>query len=147
MAVLSGKDRRRATAIARRKGSLSIDLLNAHSGQIVQVHRDSLDLVEQVGRRLKRWLRMEGKDWRPNEEFMSAFSIHSSAAKGLVAEGRQLEKAKNASNLSDRELQEALRSVAGEVLAAMSAPEFNELLEVRAMSIDPGEGERGPDEV
>ena len=64
-----------------------------------------------------------------------------------MAEGRQLEKAKNASNLSDRELQEALRDVAGEVLAAMSVPEFNELLEARAMSIDPTVGEVGPDEV
>jgi hypothetical protein len=113
------------------EGAVSARLLDEHGDAIVQIHRDSLRLVKAVGIRLKRWIAKADSDWHPTSEFLAAYRIHCNAARGLVAEGRHLERAKTAAGLTDAQIREALRDVAHEELMAMDDMQFLQLIDKR----------------
>ncbi len=99
------------------------------------------DLEERVAIRLDRWIRSMGKDWQPDQQFMNAMSQLCYTSSKTVAEIRQLEKARDASKLSDADLQEGLREVAREELRKMPDSEFLALIDERNGVSADGDGD------
>lgn len=108
---------------------ISSKILDKHENLVVNTIRNNQQVADVVAIRLRRIVEEGKAKWKPDRDFMELLKISAEVCTKLSAEYRQLQKVRNAGELSDEELRLMLKPLIFAALDAMTTAEFGDLLD------------------